>query len=102
VAWESISTQIGQRLPVLASITTTGALPRLYWPMWLIGTAPVALTSAAVSMPGTLSRIVEPGLNPSAASYGVASMWTPNAFAGIPSVLRSTRRPVGLVLSGRV
>ena len=65
LALESISTQIGQRLPVLVSITTTGAFGRRYWRMWLIGTAPVARTSAAVSIPGTLSRIVAPGLKPS-------------------------------------
>ena len=29
-------------------------------------------------------------------------MWTPNALAGIPSVVRATRRPVGLLASGRV
>ena len=67
VAVESISLQIGQRLPVLASITTTGALPLRYRPMWLTGAAPVAWTSATVSMPGTLSRIAAPGLKPSEA-----------------------------------
>ncbi len=66
-ALESISTQIGQRFPVVASITTTGAFRRRYWRRWLIGTAPVARTSAVVSIPGTLSRIVAPGLKPSEA-----------------------------------
>ena len=64
LAIESISVQIGQRLPVLASITTTGE--------FFFGVAadvvdrgpPIALTSAAVSMPGILSRIVEPWLKP--------------------------------------
>ena len=66
-AVESISAQIGQRFRVCASITTIGAFPFLYWPMSLIGTAPMARTSAAVSMPGILTRIAEPGLKPSEA-----------------------------------
>ena len=66
-ALESISTQIGHRFPVSASITTTEALLLVYWRRWLIGTALLALTSATVLIPGTFTRITEPGLNPSAA-----------------------------------
>ncbi len=66
-ALESISTQIGHRFPVSASITTTGALLLVYWRMWLMGTAWFARTSAAVLIPGTFTRITEPGLNPSEA-----------------------------------
>ena len=64
LAVESISVQIGQRAPVFASITTTGDSFSAYWPMWLIGGPPIARTSAAVSMPGIFSRIVEPWLKP--------------------------------------
>ncbi|CAB4347612.1 unannotated protein [freshwater metagenome] len=48
-AWVSSSAQIAWRCPVLASITTIGALAFEYWAMSVIGTAPLA----AMSIPGT-------------------------------------------------
>jgi hypothetical protein len=42
--------------------------------MRLIGAAPVARTSATVSIPGTLSRITAPWLKPSEALYGAGFM----------------------------
>ncbi len=70
--------------------------------MWLIGTSALDATSAAVLIPGTLSTIVEPWLNPSAALNGAGSITVPFALAGIPPALKSTRRPVGLAASLRV
>jgi hypothetical protein len=70
--------------------------------MWLIGAASVLASAAVLSSPGTLTTIVWPGLNPSLALYGAASMWTPCALAGIAAVLRFTRLPVGLLLSRTV
>lgn len=65
VALESISVQIGARLPVWASISTIGWWRRLKRPMWSIGAAPVARTSSTLSRPGTRSTTGCPGLNPS-------------------------------------
>ena len=65
VAFESSSTQIGQRSPVVASITTTGASGSEYRPRWLSCTGSVAASAAGVSRPGTFSTIDCPGLKPS-------------------------------------
>src|SRR4051794_10929526 len=91
---ESISTQIGQRCPVLASMTTTGAVEEVYARMLLIAAACVAATSAAVSIPGIFSVITDPGLKPSPALYGVGSIPAPSLLVGIARARKSIRRPV--------
>ena len=67
VAFESISTQIGVRLLVSASITTTGSFEvcdslRL---RSLSGIGLVFASASGVSSPGTRSVITCPGLKPS-------------------------------------
>ncbi len=61
VAFESSSDQISWRSPVWASIRTIGCLSSKEAPMRVIGTAPVALNAAGVSIPGTWSTIMAPG-----------------------------------------
>jgi hypothetical protein len=46
--------------------------------------------------------IAEPGLKPSLRFHSVGSTWTPAVFAGIADLERSTRRPIGVLLSAFV
>ena len=67
LAFESISTQIGVRLPVSASITTIGSFEscdslRL---RSASGIGFVFVSASGLSRPGTLSVITWPGLKPS-------------------------------------
>ena len=64
--------------------------------------APVRANAAALSSPGTCTIAAEPGLNPSARSYGRALTRCPVRLIGIAPAGRCTRSPVGLDPSGRV
>src|SRR5262249_23680126 len=64
--------------------------------------APVRANAAALSKPGTCTIAAEPGLNPSAWSYGATLTRCPLVLIGIAPCGRCSRSPVGLERSGRV
>src|SRR5512132_4684801 len=97
-AVESISAQIGWRLPVRALITTTGDLlarPRL---RSVSGGSLLLRTARGVSRPGTFTSIALPGLNPSARFMSVGSIGVALLLRGIAVLLSARRRPVSVRL----
>ena len=97
--FESISAQIGCRLPVRALITTTGE--RLLRPRrrFVSGGSLLRRTAAGVSSPGTFTSIALPGLNPSARFMSLGSIGLPFLLRGIADFVSASRRPVSVLLS---
>jgi hypothetical protein len=89
LAFESSSAQIGQRLPVRASTTSTGAAPRVYFETSVRPTGFVRFRAAGVSRPGTFARMTEPGLKPSSARYGAGSIGLPCLLRGICALVKA-------------
>jgi hypothetical protein len=97
--FESISAQIGCRLPVRALITTTGerfASPLL---RFVSGGSLLRRTAAGLSSPGTFTSIALPGLKPSARFMSVGSIGLPFLLRGIADLVSASRRPVSVRLS---
>src|SRR3954452_13426408 len=62
--------------------------------MSVSGAGSVLANAFALSIPGTFVTIIEPGEKPSARFQSVGSIGLPAMFRGIPSTVKSTRRPV--------
>src|SRR3954452_4247036 len=62
--------------------------------MSVSGAGSVLANAFALSIPGTFVTIIEPGEKPSARFQSVGSIGLPAMLRGIPSTLKSTRRPV--------
>src|SRR5215212_2092417 len=99
VALESSSAQTGWRLPVRALKTTTGERPRRLARRSASPGSLLAASAAALSSPGTLTMIIEPGLKPSARFMSVGSIGLPSSLRGMAALGRFRRRPVSVVLS---
>jgi hypothetical protein len=95
----SSSAQISCRLPVLASISTTGWRRRRLAPMSVIGTIPLRSNARRLSSPGIRTVICCPGLKPSARFHSRGSIRTPSLLAGMTDRCRLSRRPVSLAAS---
>jgi hypothetical protein len=95
----SSSAQIGWRLPVRASISTTGWRRARLRSMSVIGTIPLRSNARRLSRPGMRTMICWPGLNPSARFQSRGSIRTPSAFAGIAARGSASRLPVGVLPS---
>ncbi len=102
VAFASSSDQISCRRPVCSSTITIGWLRPSDLAMSSTPAAPVRANAAALSSPGTWTIAADPGLKPSARSYGATLTRCPLELIGIAPVGRLTRSPVWLVGSGRV
>jgi hypothetical protein len=92
----SSSAQISWRLPVFASISTTGWRRSRLAPMSVIGTIPLRSNARRLSSPGIRTVICWPGLNPSARFHSRGSMRTPSLLAGMTERCRFSRRPVSV------
>ena len=101
-ALASSSDQISWRCPVAASISTIGWFGANAWSMSVSGTAPVFWKAVGLSRPGTRVTMLSPGLKPSLWLMPAGSMWTPWTLAGVESLLKLTRRPVGALASSTV
>ena len=73
---------IGQRSPVVVSITTAAWFGSVYWPGSVIGTSPLLSNACCVETCGILTMIGLPGLKPSARLMSVGSTWTPLGVGG--------------------
>ena len=83
VAFASSSENSATRFPVRSSIITIGWPGRSERPMSSTPAAPVRVNAAGLSSPGTCTIAAEPGLNPSALSYGRALTRCPVPLLGI-------------------
>jgi predicted MFS family arabinose efflux permease len=102
VAFASSSENSATRFPVRSSIITIGWPGCSERPMSSTPAAPVRVNAAGLSSPGTCTIAAEPGLKPSALSYGRALTRCPVSLLGIAPAGKRTRSPVALDLSGRV
>src|SRR3954447_6147715 len=99
VTFESSSAQIGWRWAGRALKTTIGELARRPARRSASPGRSLLARAAALSSPGTLAMISEPGLKPSARFMSVGSIGTPSLLRGIAALGRFSRRPVSVVLS---